>query len=296
MFLIKKLSTYLSIALIPDKEIRQIAKELWKHKYRLCGVAQTAIRKKIAFNSNNYTTVALGSSHCEACFNPAFFSSPSFNFGINSCDNFMMYEIYKNIIKKSDIKNVIVFYDVFSRGNDNTKRKDFNYLFLPLKYILGFEYKQEDKNIEQLCLKNEKKIAGKTDKKYNGYNPIQDGTDYNLLEERCKNHLKLFNRGDEDYLLLKLAKECKEDGKNFILVFSPAQRVYKDKMPDSDTLFNNITSKIAAITGLGREYNLYNTEIFEKDEYWLDMDHMNEKGAEVFTKHLSSLLKEDNLI
>lgn len=287
------------INFIPNKKLRHKLREEFKHRFYLDAIPIIAYKKKEVFlkNIEKYTTVAIGSSHCEFAFNPEFIDAPSFNFGINSFDNFMMYELYRNFIKTSSIKNIIAFYSVFSSGNNNIYRKDFKYSFLPLKYILNFNYEAEDKNLKKLCSKY---TYSNNEFINDGFMPLGHsvyGNDTLSVKERCESHLKLHRKNSEDKWILKLANECIQDGKNFIFVIAPAQKTYKNNMPPASNLFNDIILKIKKITPYsGEKYNFYDTDIFENKNLWADPDHLNELGAEIFTNTLNKQLKEDNLI
>lgn len=286
------------INIVPVKKLRQKIRNNFRIKIFGRELAKTAIEKKVIFKmmADKFNTVAMGSSHCQADFNPAYFEAPSFNFGLSSMDNSMEYKVYQNIIKGTNVKNIIVFYSVFSAGNNNTKRRDFNDAFLPLKYVFGMDYSGDNKAQKRFCEQYEKSISKTIDFDNCGYPPKIDPIDISELDSRCASHLKIWKKGGEDEWIYKLAEECKEDGKNFILVISPAQKVYKDKLPDSETIFGEFKSKLFNINSSAVVYNLYDTDSFENPELWLDMDHMNEKGAQVFTEYLCNLLKHDKII
>lgn len=290
---LKKIIKFL-INVVPSKKIRHILREKYRNRYELCDIIKTTIDKKIVFENkrDKYDTVAIGSSHCESAFNPAVFKTKAFNFGINSSDNFLMYELYKNWIKETKIKNVICFYDVFSRGSNITKINDFKYTFFPLKYILNINYCGEDNNSQKLCKRYELKTLRNIDYNYNGYRPNKSGFKESELEQRCADHLKIWNKESQNKWLIKLADECVDDNKNFILILSPAKSCYKKNLPEADIIFKDILSEIDFNTEHKYLLDFYKTDIFENDDLWLDMDHLNEKGAEIFTKILNEKLNK----
>ncbi len=289
---------FLIINIIPFKNIRHSLRDKYDKFFELHFLPAEAVRKKFAFLKKDYTTVALGSSHCQTMFNPELINS-SFNFGLNSADAFMFYEMYNNIIRPTKIKNIIIFYDIFTRGSDNSKRTGFIDVFFPLKYILKINYEGESKRIKNIVKDYEKKFIEKDDN-YKGYTPLlAPVVEESSIEGRCKSHLKIWGKEGGDELIIKLAKECIDDNRNFILVISPAKKSYKNYMPDSKTLFNDIINRLNNTEGFkekGKIYNFYDTDDFENEAYWIDPDHTNEKGAEAVTKALKKNLEKDNII
>ncbi len=273
---------FILINLIPNKELRHKLRDYYnKNCSTYYFVIDPSIIKKEVFlkNKDKYNTVVLGSSHCEYAFNPEFFDVPAFNFGLNSADNITMYYIYKELIKKSDIKNIVVMYDVFSKGSNNSARSDFRNGFLHQKYILGVNYEQSDKRIEKFCKKHAKKLLKSIDYEYSGYKKSDTDTlPTSNKDERCAIHLKLHNKPSKEIWIEKLAKECNEDSKHLVLLLSPAQPCYKNKMPPMCDLFNDIITRMLSMSGLrGRVIDFYSTDFFNNESYWIDMDHLNNK-------------------
>ena len=53
---------------------------------------------------------------------------------------------------------------------------------------------------------------------------------------------------------------------------------------------------IEGFSEFGKIYDFYNTDEFEIDSIWIDPDHVNEEGAQIFTKALNEKLKQDRII
>ena len=293
---IEKKIYFLLINLIPVKSIRKFLREKYNdsidYNYH---IINSAIIKKEVFKKNKekYNTVVLGSSHCEFAFNPDFFNVPAFNFGIMSADNLTIYSIYKNIIKNSSAKNIVVMYDVFSRGSNNSFTNDYKKYYCHLKYILGTDYKKGDMRVKYFCKKYSKKIIKNVDYNFNGYEknlPME--ISMNSLKERCNSHLKIHNKPSQENWIVKLINDCINDGKNFVLVLSPAQQCYKNELPSSDELFGEISNKInnilSGVSIKGGIVDFYSSNIFDSKKYWKDMDHLNNEGAEFFSEMLSN--------
>ena len=287
---------FLLVNLIPVKCFRHFLRDAYNNYFELHFVPEEAVRKKFAFLKQDYSTVALGSSHCQSMFDPEEIDS-SFNFGLNSADAFIFLEMYKNILRQSKVKNIIVFYDVFTKGSDNSKRKGFEYTFLPLKYILGINYEYDNKRIKNIVKNYEKNFIEK-DENYKGFSPFEISIvpEY-TIEGRCKSHLKIWNLAKGDNLIVDLANECFSDNRNFILVISPATLRYKSYMPDSKYLFGEIIEKLQNIENFnkyGKIYNFYDTNEFDDNNLWIDADHTNRKGAKFLTKLLKQKIQQDS--
>ena len=304
MLLIKK-AIYLFISLIPAKTLRSKLKTLYNRKFyvELNKHVINSYNRKIAFERIcNCDYVAIGSSHCEADFNPDFMNSAAFNFGLWSADAYIMYSIYQNFIKSSTVKNVILFYDVFTRGSNNKKSRDFEIQFLPLKYLLGINYEEDNVGIKKLFeyYSKNKKFQKRLQKDFNGYIPYPKTTAVPQEEivNHCASHIKIWNLGGQNQWIIKLIGECILDNKNVIFILSPAQKIYKNNMYESKILFSDILNDIHILEkSLNKQVkilNFYDTDIFENDEYWYDMDHLNAQGAAVFTKLIDKKLNEHN--
>jgi hypothetical protein len=88
-------------------------------------IAQSFLNKKRTFDKKVRVieTVSLGSSHCEFGFNHQYMSSLSFNYGLTSLDLYSCFMLYKFFCKKAArLKNVALFYSVFSNGYELEKQ------------------------------------------------------------------------------------------------------------------------------------------------------------------------------
>ena len=115
---IKKIITekdnYLNENLELKKKLENISKI--NETYVCFDWAKEMLIKKESFNNikSNIKTLVLGSSHGGYDFNPLFLKN-SFNMSLPSQDLYYSYHLYKkNNTKK--IKNIILFYSVFSPG------------------------------------------------------------------------------------------------------------------------------------------------------------------------------------
>ena len=98
----------------------------------------------------NLDTIALGSSHGDHSFNPLYFPN-SFNLCCSSQDLNHSFLLYEHIIKNyPNIKNLILYYSIFSSGWNMLKSDSEKYISVTLNelFALGIEYEDEELNSE----------------------------------------------------------------------------------------------------------------------------------------------------
>ena len=115
-------------------------------------------------------------------------------------------------------------------------------------------------------------------------------------EERIKVHVKICKNSDERTSLLyleQLLEKLKEKNIRIILITTPFRKYYNDFF--TNELLNEKFYKY--IYQIKNKYNLeyydfsHSYEIFEKEEYFNDYDHLNEKGSKIFMKEIEKILK-----
>ena len=87
---------------------------------------------QLEYYKNEMETLVLGSSHANYNF---LATEKEFNLGLNSQDLYNSYKLYESYSKSTKLKNIIIFYSVFSEGFilDKTNSKDLA-LFYKLIY------------------------------------------------------------------------------------------------------------------------------------------------------------------
>lgn len=118
------------------------------------------------------------------------------------------------------------------------------------------------------------------------------------VDERIKGHVKICKNSDEKValnLLEQIIEKLKEKNVRIILITTPFRKYYNDFF--TNELLNEKFYKY--IYQIKNKYNLeyydfsHSYEIFEKEEYFNDYDHLSEKGSEVFMKEIGKIIKKE---
>lgn len=238
------------------------------------------LKKVMLDKAKNIDTLVLGSSHGDYAFNPEHFPS-SFNLCCGSQDLKNAYLIYKKISESDKkIKNIIIFYSIFSPGHNLDKSP---YRMLPLAinkiFNLGIEYNQEDLNYYnnlEIPIEN-KKIKHNL---FNGYIPSNKNffPESYTVERRVAEHLKLNKIESENNNLIDIINLAKEKHKLYIVI-PPARSDYKKIAGNSHNLFGSLY-KIVNNHSKARNIEIidfYDSDIF-LDTYFGDFDHLIPSG------------------
>lgn len=238
-------------------------------------------------------TLVLGSSHGDYGFNPIFTEKKSFNLAHSSQDLYYSYHLYQKYAKQcSKLENVVIFYSVFSQGNNLYMQKK-NDLVCFYKIIFGCKYFS---NFKDLLLD---KKEGKYRKWYKKYKRVPKGEYYGFeagkyflkkisTEIRASSHLRE-NKREDNLLgyLQKIVTLAKEKQHQLYIVLSPGREDYKQECGDSKRLFtavfemqNKLDLKII---------NLYDNVSFNDNDFG-DCDHLNSNGAEKATKIINKII------
>lgn len=254
---------------------------LWEHYKKF---------KEIEQYKNETKTLILGSSHGIYGYKAI---DGEYNLALSSQDLYYSYKLYEKYLKElPNLKNVILFYSVFSNGFilDKTGEKQrvlaYKNLFkLPVLndclyfkiYNLSFPY-----------------YLGKVKKRPiicnhgNIENPKFFVSEEITPELRAKQHLKNNLRPNkQNYWVENLINLAKENNHKVYIILSPATNAYKNCLPESKELFKDILDLIC-----DKDINLidlYNSEMFTEDDFG-DLDHLNSKGAEKLSNYVRSLM------
>lgn len=158
----------------------------------------------------------------------------------------------------------------YSLIDKEDKREAFMMRYLPLMYSII-------KILRKLNKKNKKEKAG---------------------VERIKGHVKICENSNEKVsliLLEQIIEKLKEKDIRVILITTPFRKYYNDFF--TNELLNEKFYKY--INQIKNKYNLeyydfsHSYEIFEKEEYFSDYDHLSEKGSEIFMKEIGKIIKKE---
>lgn len=247
---------------------------------------------QLQYYKNHIKTLVLGSSHGDFGY---IAKEDEFNLSLTSQDLYYSYKLYEKYANLSQLKNIILFYSVFSNGFilDKTSLKE-----IALSYKMFF-----DIPIVHNCLYL--KLRNLSFPKYlckvikteiifcNGNNKHTENLFMNTKEitanERAKAHKKTYNRPDKQIKWLKLLIQLANKNKHRVfIVISPATKEYKSYLVSESNLFTEIKElKHCKII------DLYNSNLFEQEDFG-DWDHLNENGAKKLSNYVRNLIEVDH--
>ncbi|MDW5288845.1 hypothetical protein [Formosa sp. PL04] len=254
-------------------------------------------------------TLLVGSSHILYGINPVFLSKEALNYGNVSQTIDIDYGIiHQNLNNLEALETVVLrlsyttLFEQLKHGNESWRLKDYTLyttvdLDSKLKYnfeILSVKLKY---NLERIynyyILKENFELVNKTGW---GRSKVYDST-ANIDEVGILIAKKHTITNDELYvenlkILESIIEECKEKGVKVILVTMPAYTSYVQHL-DQDQLEKTISA------GLFMQNNFTNCSYFNfledkrfGTQDFLDADHLNEYGAEKFSKVIDSILSQ----
>lgn len=235
--------------------------------------------------ANTLETLIVGSSHGHY----GYYAEERFH-EINACeasqDLYYSYEIYKKYSNSPRLKNIVLFYSVFSPGfllelTSMEWRCDFYRFFYDIPYRFSKDYEKKDimLSIAEYILKEKASVAH--DFHYTGNCSYKyfEKTDKNILNDRIKGHLN-GNRRDQNQTAYveKASKLASEKGHKLYVIIPPARSDYTNLLPSSAELFPDLLKlkDIRILSFLGDQRFL--------DSDFGDSDHLNKQGAEKLTE------------
>jgi hypothetical protein len=236
-------------------------------------------------------TIVLGSSHGDYAFDPAFVPN-SFNLCYRSLDLKHCYYLYQRTIEMCpNLKNIVLFYSVFSPGNmleRSPGEGDIGAVFSAL-FDLGVEYQSD--HLTQLAQALGARLqdgmaatlieeAAKLDG-YAGFLPAYKGVaDASEFQSRMLSHIKLNYEGGADYYLLKILALANRLGHGITIVIPPVSSSYRNTLNTrSSVLFRELIEVIGLFpwTLPVQLINAYDDEAYE-DSFFVDSDHLDARG------------------
>ncbi len=243
---------------------------------------------------DNIETVVFGSSHAQLGYRAG---KTEFNLGLSFQDLYCSYNLYKNL-NNPKIRNVILFYSVFSPGSQTIK-SNFADKMTAFKIVTGIDYQDEESAQEKKLYKLEPSYKRqfikfqkrfKIDENYRG-NEVAYRTCFKppTAKERADAHYKNNVRhNNQSEYVIKMQEISNENNANFFVVIPPATKSYKESLPLSCELFKELFL-------MAKEHNIkiidmYDTDIFTDDDFE-DWDHLNLKGANKITSLIKTQIE-----
>ncbi len=212
---------------------------------------------------------------------------------INACeisqDLYYSYEIYKKYSDAPRLKNIVIFYSVFSPGTllelaqDEEWRCDPYYYFYNIPY--RFRGNTEKDGVEEAFSLFISQIKNQMDFHYVG-NAYPSFAVFNITDpkERSEKHLKANTRDENQTVYIeKAVKLAKEKGHNVYVVIPPARSDYTKFLPSFEQLF----AELLKLKDYIKIISFFRDERFLDSDFG-DTDHLNEQGA----KKLSTFIRD----
>ena len=251
----------------------------------------------IKIKKDNAKTIILGSSHAQMSYID---DEESINFGNGSQDLYYSWKIYEKFsFMLPKLKNIIVFYDVFSPGNDmqkgpfHSRTSLYNFLFdIPYKSeeaALRLSTFDLEKVLEKKYLPVAKSLSEVIDHSYPVLCAPSPKYSKDELREFAQGQLKLNEKNNGMHVYLeKIINLSKKLGHKVTIVVSPYNKEFRTLFPQKETIFSEL-NKIANQFSIS-VLNLFDDEEFIENDF-RNIDHLNRSGAKRLTNKIKDKIK-----
>lgn len=258
-------------------------------------------------HSEAIETLILGNSHTYYGLNPEWMDGHTFNMSNVSQSLDIDLAILQYYLPKMKQLNTVVMrlsydsmFEILSETDEHWRYKDYNLNSkIPLKYtpkhhseILSISFKENLKRLFSYYIKNESSVT------CNAYGWGTDAHSANAKDLNrtgvlvAKKHTATSTHLFENNLqtLNNIAAICKTYNVNLYLVTTPAFESYVSNLD-----YRQLDATINAGLQVSKRYDnvfYYNfLEIWRFDtEYFFDADHLNERGAQLFSKMINNII------
>jgi hypothetical protein len=264
-------------------------------------------RKYLDKNAASIETLVLGSSHTFYGVNPAFLSAKAYNLAFLSQSLDYDWELLNKY--QGDLKNLktiiipISYFSLFSKleGGPEAWRQNYYYRFFDLKSSTPFKYR-----FEVTSLKVKRNFSRIRSYYINKKSPILSN-DQGMASSKMKSRLDFKKDGieaalrhagiidfkdlDENIEILKtIISYAGSHDLQVVFVTTPTTSYYYDRLDvvQLETVKKTMQS-LDSINVHVQYYDFLKDKRFNESDF-RDADHLNEKGAEKFTKLLDNLV------
>ena len=232
-------------------------------------------------------TLVLGSSHAQMGW---WAEGREFNWGLAYEDLYTAYEIYRKWGRGSRVKDIIVFYSVFSPGDNNVLSPSKG-VSVGIKAATGIDWLEERPGMypqlegavwkcRRKCrrhLKRNKPLPGDLGNE-RMYLPFKTAT----AEERALAHLKGNKRNSKmNVYLEKLIEDADKVGQKVWIVVPPASGGYREALKNEKDMFSGVESFARRYSNTKLLNHFYDDDFTDDD--FIDWDHLNNQGAKKLT-------------
>ncbi|MNJ26383.1 hypothetical protein D3C77_208650 [compost metagenome] len=248
-------------------------------------------KRKMLQDMEGLSTLVVGSSHGDFGFDPQYCPG-SFNLCCRSQDLKHSLSLYKSICESvSTVRNLVVFYSVFSPGNFMERSPGERDICPPLNEIFGLGLVYDDSYLSGLS----DLIRGKLDNvaiDIEGRAGFFPTTDKGFFPEsygakqRAEDHLKLNRESGANVFLMDMLSVAGSLGHKVVIVVPPVRQDYKYAIgSDFGSVFGSLLSTLDGAIESNPELNVqlvngYESDEF-RDEFFGDFDHLLPTGEGV---------------
>jgi len=243
--------------------------------------------------NKDYDILILGNSRIYRGINPDFLIRKAYNFSHdNDSYNQMFYKL-KEVLKKKEIKLLIIGVDYFQFSFISNTRNYVYYDYFDSEYQKDFEETNISLKTKYLIqLINPKRII-EILKSKGTISILKENGQY--IKPGIANEKQLSFNSMKMLPLQKryfneILKLCKLNNIDFFLLMPPSRKKELDNFTMNEKKkFNSFISKTASKFG-GKYYNFSNSNDFSMSDF-TDITHLNEKAADKFTKIVNDSIK-----
>ena len=248
-------------------------------------------KRKMLQEMEGISTLVVGSSHGDFGFDPQYCPG-SFNLCCRSQDLKHSFYIYKRVCESvNTVRNLVVFYSVFSPGNFMERSPGERDICPPLNEIFGLGLVYDDSYLSDLSDLIRGKLddvafdvegrAGFFPTAGKGFFPESYGA-----KQRAEDHLKLNRENGANVFLKDMLLVAGSLGHKVIIVVPPVRQDYKYAVGgDFGCVFGSLLSTLYEAVESNPELNVqlvnaYEGDVF-RDEFFGDFDHLLPTGEGV---------------
>lgn len=245
--------------------------------------------------AKNIRTLVIGSSHLASCYRAI---DGEYNLAIPSQDLYYSWHLYDKY-NNPEIKNIIFSFSVFTPGHEQIKSPFAAHCIL-YKELFKIPYRSQELADAKKLFKEEKRYIKsiakylakqKLPENFNGTTNIFKPVKSDCKERRQFYALKHYKyaqkKPSQMEFFFKLLNATKENNQNLYIIIPPATKDYKEVLPDSKFLFEELFESVKNYNHV-KIFDYYNTDLFDDNDF-LDGDHLNLQGGE----KLTSMFRKD---
>lgn len=268
---------------------------LFRDSVTLLGAKRTMLREE----AHSLTTLVVGSSHGDFGFDPQYYRG-SFNLCCRSQDLKHSYALYEKVSELApNLKNIVVFYSIFSSGFSLEKSPSENDICPVINGIfsLGLEY--DDLRLDALSEFARSQLgdlsiqlegrSGFFPKSGKSFFPAEYGA-----ERRASEHLKRNGHNEENFYLVRIMQLARRLGHNLCIVVPPVRSDYRKSVGMSFSEAFMGLMEVCEQFQSDWDFSLLNCfdDTGFLDEYFGDFDHLlpDGEGARLLTRGVGVIL------